>query len=133
MLCALMSVTFTSCGDDDDDNEPTSTNNLIGKWKATDSDGSWEIWEFNTNGYLTITSYDGEKDYYNGVSTNNTYTVTGNQLRVDFGIEGGIADDYTLGTYSINGDMLTYIFTWHDGNGEWDRDELETYIFTKVK
>lgn len=130
MLCVLMSVTFTSCGDDDD--EPTSTNNLIGKWKATDSDGSWDMWEFNANGSLTRTSYDadkGDKD----VSTNNKYTVTGNQLRVDFGIEGGVADDYTLGTYSISGDKLTYTFIWHDGDGQWDDDESETIVFTKVK
>lgn len=71
MMCVLMSVTFTSCSDDDDD-EPTQS--LVGKWKATDSDGSWDMWEFNSNGTLTRTSYDadhGDKE----VSTNNKYCI----------------------------------------------------------
>ena len=128
MMCVLMSATFTSCGDDD---EPTASN-LVGKWKVTESDGSWDMWEFNSNGTLTRTTYDadhGDKD----VMTNNKYTVTGNQLRVDFNIEGGVVDDYTLGTYSISGDKLTYTIKWYDGGGEWVHDETETYVFTKVK
>lgn len=125
MMCVLMSATFTSCDDKDEDGKSdNNSSSLVGKWKTTYYDDSWETWEFFSNGILRIYYCEPDQDYEEEHSRG--YSVKGNQLRV----EGEDDGEYILGTFTINGNQLTYTCRWYyDG----DVDDEETIVFTRVK
>ena len=128
-LLSTLSLVLTcicSCSKD----EEKEVNDLIGKWSGN-FNGEKSTFEIFSNGNLTW-SYVDIDDGKTYTQTNNNYSVSGNNLRINFNVENGIVDDYTIGTYSIKGNTLTYTYTWHDGEGKWDHDEEITDTFTRI-
>lgn len=114
-----LSCVLTACDDDGDE--------LIGKWSGNDG-GYYVTWEFLPDGQFIYTEVDRYETYR---QTNNTYVVDGSTLRIDWNIENGVTDDYSIGKYRVSGDTFTYTYTWHDGSGKWDDDEEYTITLTK--
>ena len=127
LLLALMlapTVMTTSCSKDDDPG-----NDLIGKWKGV-FEYENTIFQFNADGTL-FRSFEDDRNGWE-YQDNNEYTVNGSSLRIDFNIENNVVDDYTIGTYTINDNTLTYVYTWHDGQGKWDHDDEHITILTRM-
>lgn len=122
----LLFCTLTACSDDDDnDNKDiNSGNELIGEWVDADTYGTWE---FKSNGQLIITEVYGGQIY---TTSNNKYSVNGSTLRIDWDIEDGKAESYSKGEYRIEGNTLTFNYTWHDNTG-YDPDDKDTIILTR--
>ena len=91
MLCTiLISIGFTACGDDDD-NEPGS-NSIVGTWRLSLRDEDGDMWycqyEFSLKGTLKVKDWSGNNEP---------------------------AKYEASGKYSVSADVLTLIITEADG------------------
>ena len=109
MLLTLVSISFTSCGDDKD--EPKSSD-LVGTWqlKAVDEDGAAieTLLQFTKDGKgnsVDIYTEDGEVEIE---VDRGTYTVSGNKINVTY-TDNGQSITETM-TYEVKNDklMLSY-------------------------
>ena len=117
----MMTINFVSCNDNEDDNG-LSDNRLIGQWVGY-FDGDDALLEFKSNGKVSIMF-----DYTDGgypFTTN--YSVSGETLRIE-----DLDDEYTLGTYSINGKVLTYTYRFYDYEDNEPTSQTQTNTFTKL-
>ena len=94
LVAVLMCVNFTACSDDDDEPEGDS---IVGTWEYTSSYQGNGTFTFKSNGGLVWN--DGEE-----TTSNHTYTLNGSELKIIFNDN----DDYTLGTFIMNGNNATY-------------------------
>lgn len=111
LVITILSTTFTSCGGDDDNDEPNQ-NELLGKWELISSqdDDYWEkpcIFNFKENGLLMITF---AQDKSNEEVVACRYELSGSKLVIDF----GFGDEIYEGTYNINKDVLTFDMISYD-------------------
>lgn len=109
MLLTLVSVGFTSCGDDKD--EPKGSD-LIGTWqlKAVDEDGAAyeSLVQFTKNGvWNSVDIYTDEVGVQVDVERG-TYTVSGNRITVSYTEDGQTFSESFA--FEVKGDklMLTY-------------------------
>ena len=96
LLVATLSITFTACGDDDDEPDKSLTNSfLIGTWVGSeyDSSGGWyynEVLTFKSDGTFTLI----DNHYKNISGTRNT------EFR---------------GSWRLNKDILHLKGSWYEG------------------
>ena len=115
LLTVLMSVSFSACGGDDDDNGNTG-NPIVGTWRAeVMSKGKLQYWD------LTFTS-----DYK--FACKETYADTGElkdertgTYSVDKNVVTINADGFGTSAFQINGNELTF--------SEWDHGK----VYKKIK
>ena len=123
-LAIMLCVNLVACSDDDDDNKNSSSAVLAGTtWKVIESDdyyGSGVIFTFTKSGKVFTNNLGWEEE------GSNTYSLKGDYLKIDFH-----GDDYTAGTIFIDGNKLTYVYSWYDSDGEWGGEETNTTIFEK--
>ena len=118
------SVVFAPYNNDDDE-----SNKLVGTWIVKNTDPESDIWftqiTLKSNGSGEIVDEEGEtvEDYYVRWETN------GNMLRIDLG--EGQPDDSLIGTYTLNGNTLTYLFHWKDYDGKWEDETIYTMILER--
>lgn len=115
MALFMLSLTFVSCGDKDDDDKGTDPKTaIVGKWKLTHiveyedgkeignkdvADGG--VVEFKSNNTVVSTEVEDGKTYtYNG-----TWSINGNKLSFTLD-EVGVS---SVNTFSISGNTLTLI------------------------
>ena len=108
----VAAFTLTACGSDDDDNKPTDTDPLFGRWEAQQSFG------VDTNiSYAFVIGADKKISY---------------EYRM-YSAGGGLHNGYILtGTYQINGQTVTVNFTKFQRLTD-DRDSFEQneqYVYT---
>ncbi len=126
LFAVLACVSFASCSDDDKD-EPKNDNAIIGVWElVSDTGGNLEFnsIEFKADKTAVIKSAEG-------TSSNNNYVLNGNKLRINLNVTDGVVDDYTDGTFSLNGNTVTYKYTVHDGEGKWHHNTEQTMVLRK--
>ncbi len=133
VVALLATVTFglASCSDDDED----ESNELVGKWAIVEGDefglgNESTIFEFRSNGTMILTYEDSNGTH---VSSNNTYSVNGNKLRINFDVYNGVADEYITGTYTLAGKEVKYVYSWQDGTGVWADTKEATMILERKK
>ena len=119
----IIAINFVACNKDDDKGLSGNLDkNLIGKWIGY-FDGDDAMLEFKSDGKVIITF-----DYTDGgypFPTN--YSVSGETLRIE-----NLDDEYTLGTYSINGNVLTYTYRFYDYEDNDPTTQMRTDTFTKL-
>lgn len=135
MMVALC-IGFTSCGDDDDEGIAGDANTLIiGTWESTwikgwekyKEDGKWvtdkydeayteESYTFKSGGKGT---HKDMADNYEGSSTDFTWTVSGNKLKI---VIYGYTEEYTIKT--LNETTAVIIGQDKDEDGEEDYSEI---------
>ena len=129
MVLAMMVavLNFTACSSDDEKND----NPLVGTWIVKDVAHEADIWftqiTLKSDGSGSIVSDDKEIDDSNYYVR---WTVNENTLKIDLGEEGQ-PDDSLVGTYTINGNTLTYSFHWKDYDGKWEDETIYTMVLTK--
>ena len=123
------SVVFASSSDSSNDNP------LVGTWIVKDVADEADIWfiqiTLKSDGTGSIVSDDEEEDYED-IDDSNYYvrwTINGNTLRIDMG--EGHPDDSLIGTYTLNGNTLTYSFHWKDYDGKWEGETNYTMILER--
>lgn len=112
-LFAVAALTFTACGDKDDDAQPNVTLTPCKVTSATDNEGSTTEINYNAAGYVTsITQIeiDGEEEYE--YTTNYTYD-SGNKLVKEEFTEGGVVYGYI--TYEYANGMVSKTKEYYDG------------------
>ena len=125
-MIAAMSVSFVSCGNDEDkpDTPPIGKQSVVGKWQKyarVENDGSLsggdpdEFWIFNANG-----SFRNEDS--GNITATGTYTVDGDSLTI---MSRGSREENFTGTFKIDGLYMDYTFT------EIGDDDYTTYRFLK--
>ena len=130
VLMALVCTTFTSCGDDDDDNK-TVKSPIVGTWVISESGDDWsntEIIVFNSNGTgtLSISGYataNKKRESYS-YSQSFTYNILSDRLlQVHFEVgELYFKAVDKVWAYSVSGNQLTI----NDGY-DVGKDYSETY------
>lgn len=139
MLAMLATTSFTSCGDDDDD-EGGSVNaeDLIGTWQEYSEEAWWDYGDGEEGHELEI--YDNEEQYYCYTTFNadgtwterwrekgkqpterihsGTWSLKGNTLIWD-----GDDDEEEANIISINGNTLTITNEYRE-DGEWEKEVL---------
>lgn len=123
VACLLMALNFVACDKDDDKGGPENPDkNLIGKWIG-DFDGDDAMLEFKSDGKVFVTF-----DYNDGgYAWPTDYSVSGETLRIE-----NLDDEYTLGTYSINKNVLTYTYRFYDYDDNEPTTQMRTDIFIKL-
>lgn len=99
LVAVLMCVNLAACSDDEESEETS----IVGTWKYSSSYEGNGTFTFKSNGSLVWD--DGEE-----TTSNHTYTLTGSELKIIFNDN----DDYTLGTFTMNGKNATYKYNWYD-------------------
>ena len=104
LLTVLLSVGFSSCSKSDDDNGGSSSNPLVGTWRAEvhehDVNHYWEI-TFNANFSWSSVDYRKDKEKPSIPDESGTYAIK---------------DNTTVILTSNNGDVHSSRFTITDGN-----------------
>lgn len=131
LLCAVLSLTFSACSDDDEDDKGGSTSTLAGTWVITnyydpdpDDDGITPIGNTLTFYYdytMRVSSYPDQTRF--------PYTLRGNTLRITFDDE---TEEYMEGELSISGNTAVWTFRDHDEDG-FDDGEDYVYVMTMEK
>lgn len=105
-LLFVLPFALASCTDDDDDDDDTEglQGELVGTWKVTESDGSFELLQIKKNGKFIDVYYDAEDEDY----------------------------DVSEGTWSRDGNILTVTIEIDDCD-DGDDDETETNIIVISK
>ncbi|MCH5308317.1 MAG: lipocalin family protein [Prevotella sp.] len=149
MLMMLLSISFSvqSCGLFDEDvpdtpAEPSTPSNpkddeapsLVGTWVLKS-----ETWILHSDdaedredvdrGFSQITfKEDGTAEYQEEDPDEKRgyvkWAVDGDKLRIDLGESG--PDDFLIGTFTLDGNTLTYSYHWEDYYGKWV-DNTKTY------
>lgn len=122
MLCALMSVAFTACGDDDD--EPGDTSKVVGTWYGEDYDHFYSNVSitFNSDGTGSATM-ERNGAYLSVYRAQFTYKVKGNKVTTPGTMANANSDGETStqdfnNTYDVAGTTL-YVRSgnsWYTGN-----------------
>ena len=105
IIAVIMSVNFTACSDDDEDE--TATNPLIGTWQEVDNP-NYNIWTFKADGTGT------EQEYYQGnwedpYSFTYTYDSKTSILVINYGEHAG-EDEIDSYDVTIDGStMKTFV------------------------
>ena len=97
LLAVLMSVSFSACGGDDDDN---SSNPLVGTWVGLAGESGWTSNHkiiFNSNGTGSWNQWSDKSSFTDPFN----YTCTETVITIDFG--DGSAEQWR---YSISGNVL---------------------------
>ena len=119
LVCATV---LGSCSKDDDDkNTPSSSNPLIGTWRAeVEEKGEWQYWEmtFDVNNNYSIKEYNKEDNTIIHRSENGRYEIVGSNTLII--------------TYS-DGDTDTSKFIISDGNKLEFLDFDHDIIYYKIK
>ena len=104
LLTVLLSVGFSSCSKSDDDNGGSSSNPLVGTWRAEvhEHDGN-QYWEFTFNANFSWSYVDYKVDGNKPSNPEDSGTYT-------------IKDNTTVILTSNNGDVYSSRFTITDGN-----------------
>ena len=114
LMAAVMSLSLTACGDDDDKSNGGGTNpSYIGQWIDDDTDTKFSYLELAANTWTRV-EYRIHSDYYNGIETRQVtkevssggLSVNGNQI-----ILAGSDAPSNTGTYTVSGNTLTVTFT----------------------
>ena len=119
MLALTFALGFTACGDDDDDDTPSDSQSIVGKWKCT-HDAYGDLWD---DPYYIIFKSDGTGyEYFEDEDVwRFEYVATSTKLTLYYD------DDSTpdILTYSItsNGKKLTIIGM--------DDDDMSVLEFTR--
>ena len=110
IIAIIMSVNFTACSDDDEDEKQSNT--IIGTWKVTgdsDSDEEYnaigEVYTFYSNGTVSV-EYKGGSDVYN-YKLNSDNTI----LSIDY--EDG--DGYEEMYLEITGNRMKWTYVNYAG------------------
>ena len=130
IFCVAICAGFTSCSDDDDDNEASA---LVGSWLEVgyvQSDGQiyWESepdcsMTFNADG--TVVSY-----YEDEVDATGTYSVNGNYFVANMVDPSYPEDRWTnSGTFAIQDDLL-YLSYLEEEDGE---PYTFTYVYRRIR
>ena len=120
LFAVLMCVNFVACGGSDEEDEPEAAT-IVGTWKYSSNYDGNGIFTFKSNGGLVWD--DGEE-----TSSNHTYTLNGSELKIIFNNN----DDYTLGSFTMNGKNATYKYHWYDcGSNEKQTSSECTMTLTK--
>lgn len=112
LLALLFSLSFSmiSCGDDDEDETPTDSNELVGKWEGYSlwNEGSYLTIEFSSNGTLS-----GNE---NDESFNGSYSMDANLKTYSYKItfDGGDTDEGYDQDYNIDGNSMEIRFDGED-------------------
>ena len=118
LLCAMfLAIGFTSCGDDDDNDEPSDS--LVGTWLSKQIEHG-EVWyvqlNFKSNGTVDYKEWvEGDSDYDDAYS--GKWSTAGDVLTVKW------TDDYDGETwteayrFSINGNKMM-LYEYSDTEGE---------------
>ena len=103
----VSSFAFTACGSDDEDNNDSSSNPLVGTWYTeTIEKGEVEYTEITYNANFTCTWREYKSDRKTVVDTDEgSYKVDGNKLSIWWKIEGN--DEPWTTTFTINGNKMT--------------------------
>ena len=120
LLTVLLSVGFSSCSKSDDDNGGSSSNPLVGTWRAEvhehDVNHYWEI-TFNANFSWSSVDYRKDKEKPSIPDESGTYAIK---------------DNTTLILTNSQGEVSSIKFTITDGNKlEFSEGERVTYY--KIK
>ena len=107
ILALMMSMTFVSCGDDDDDEN--SSNPLVGTWKMTESQNNGD-WTMSMTMTLKITE------------TNYTMTQEFTEGDKEHQHKGGNRES---GTYTVKDDIITAKATSYEymNDGKWEKED----------
>lgn len=148
MLAVVPLVLFTSCGDDDYGDEPSSSSGIVGTWEAsgewldlvhgieedlTDEESkSWQLIQFRKDGTVVEVDYgidadNSEFDYetskyiikYAITKLHGTYKVSGNKVTITTTDEDG-SNTYSY-TYKVSGSSMTITFTGFGITGNYKR------------
>lgn len=131
VLMALVCTTFTSCGDDKDDDNKTVKSPILGTWVISESGDDWSSTEtivFNSNGTGTqsISGYttENKKRESYSYSQNFTYNILSDRLlQVHFEVgELYFKAVDKVWAYSVSGNQLTINEGYDVG-----KDYSETY------
>lgn len=130
MLTLVLGTTFSfsSCGSDDDEDDPKVENNSISgtTWKITSDDSgdfsSLQTMTFLADGNVTFSPEEEGWGYAK-------WEQKGSNLKIVLGSKR--PDDYVEGTFTIKGKTATYVFHWADYDGEWAKDETHTMNLVK--
>jgi hypothetical protein len=112
MLMAVVSfATFSSCGDDDD--EPESTDDLVGTWAyidemENDNYSTWECFQFKADGTGVDASWDPLKKKIVEVYVSFTWRKTSSGKLIIYDVK---YDDLWTPNYYIEG---KYLYMWDD-------------------
>lgn len=116
LIAILLSVGFTSCSKDDNDD----SSSIVGVWEYTsNNDGSGTI-AFGSDGTL-IWIYDDDYDDLSG--SDYTYSLKGNTLKIVW-----CGDDYTYGNFTMIGDAAIYEYNWYAGDEQPDDYSYENLM-----
>lgn len=119
LWCAvIMSVSFTSCSDDDDDKDDKEELSLVGTWRDS-YDGDWDELTFKKDGSFTWTWYEeGDEDIETG-----TYTYKHPKLTLIYD-EDEMYDDGEKEVYIVKSISSSKLVLYSE-------DEDETYTYSK--
>lgn len=85
LLTVLLSVSFSSCSKSDDDNGGSSSNPLVGTWRAEaeehDVNHYWEI-TFNANFTWSMVDYRKDKEKPSNPDNSGTYVIKDNTITI---------------------------------------------------
>ncbi|NDK54671.1 hypothetical protein [Pontibacter fetidus] len=112
-LFAVAALTFTACGDKDDDAQPNANLTPCKITAVSDDEGSSTAFSYNTAGYITsITQVeiDGEEEYE--YTTNYTYDSSNKLVKEEFTENGEV---YGYITYEYSNGMVSKSKEYYDG------------------
>ena len=144
LLAVVLSVSFSSCSDDDDDGSSYSVNDVTGVWQCVSQTGDENEYKFIDGDHIKFFSDDyvdvevpGKHCYINwidgwarlgsqkytleelknlpnpGKDNDTAYTVNGNVLTI---MESDL--DRWVGTIIIEGDVMTFSYTYQNWNAD---------------
>ena len=145
LLAIVMSVNFTACSSDDDEPKEDTKTPITGVWKIIDSSEDLFITDENVAASFLeftssneITPLDSKQEFLPGATDGKTfYQITGSTLQIDYNCSGSFTnhktDDYTKGSFTINGKRLSYNYFWFNSNGSQEGSESNKLILEKVR
>lgn len=116
-LCVIMSMTFTSCNDDDDEPE---NNQIVGTWRLSVKESGSEFWycqyNFKANGTFEVKDWSSTSPEPSSYEATGTYSISESWLTLTFNEDG----EYYTETYrfSISGNKLIIYDYEEDGPNE---------------
>lgn len=139
-LCVIVSMSLTSCGDDDDD-APSSTQAIEGEWIKTNGNIYYQFLPDVTGRYICLADEPGyDPEYPEAVIKNPVdpyyfdYTVDGDILTMKEYASIQNKDDYTIYVYDIvvSKDVLQMKCIRTSDNGvDWDEYDYRWETFNR--
>lgn len=118
MLCAFLSMTFTACSDDNNEEQSTGSKDfLVGTWKYSFGDDDYDgyvIWTFKNDGTGKVIEYD------NGtLETNDTFSYFHDSKNCKITIVYDEDDSHEVANYSKISDTELIIYDFWDSIENW--------------